>query len=201
MRTCVNRASRLRPIRQGLLVVALLALCGSAAFSEPRDEAAQFRVQVKVDGDQGLRSQMTGCLTRGLREITDVLVTDERPDYKFRIVAIAVVLESKKNVGLSISVLITSPYTGRVDKLAQAFVPEESRPQLRTTLAGAEEIVSHWIQTGATAEIPKICKSIVSSFDHETLSKARAQRRPPVMPGTTALSLSKGPALSLSKGR
>jgi hypothetical protein len=182
MRTCVSRRSRLWPLRHGLLGLGVLALCGSTAFSEPAPEAPPFRVQVKVDGDQGLRGQMTGCLTRGLREITDVVVTDERPEYKFRIVAIAVVLESRKNVGLSISVLITSPYTGRVDKLAQAYVPEESRPQVRTTLAGAEEIISHWIQTGATAEIPKTCKSIVSSFDHETLSKARAQRRPPIMP-------------------
>jgi len=184
MRTCMSRRSRLWLLRRGLLGLGMLALCGSAVFSEPPPEAAPFRVQVKVDGDQGLRSQMTGCLTRGLREITDVLVTDERPDYKFRIVAIAVVLESRKNVGLSISVLITSPYTGRVEKLAQAYVPEESRPQVRTTLAGAEEIISHWIQTGATAEVPRICKSIISSFDLETLSKARAQRRPPIVPET-----------------
>jgi hypothetical protein len=182
MRTCMNRRSWIRLLRRGLVGLGMLALCGSAVFSEPAPEAAPFRVQVKVDGDQGLRSQMTGCLTRGLRDITDDLVTDEGPVYMFRIVAIAVVLESRKNVGLSISVLITSPYTGRVAKLAQAYVPEESRPQVRSTLDGAEEIISHWIQTGATAEIPKICRSIVTSFDVETLSKARAQRRPPIVP-------------------
>lgn len=192
---------RLRLLRHALLGLGVLGLCGSAAFSEPAPQATPFRVQVKVDGDQGLRSQITGCLTRGLREITDVLVTDDRPDYKFRIVAIAVVLESKKNVGLSISVLITSPYTGRVEKLTQAHVPEDSRSQVRATLTGAEEIVSHWIQTGATAEIPKICRSIVTSFDHETLSKARAQRRPPIVPEPPALSLSNGRVLSLSKDR
>jgi hypothetical protein len=195
MRTCVIRLSRFRPLRHGLLGLGVLALCGSAAFSEPAPEAAPFRVQVKVDGDQGLRSQVTGCLTRALGEIPDVLVTDDRPDYKLRIIAMAVVTQSKKNLGLSFSVLITSPYTGRVESLAQAYVPEESRPEVRTMLSGAEEIVSHWIQTGATAEIPKICQSIVSSFEHETLTKARAQRRTPIVRESLT-----GPALSLSKG-
>jgi hypothetical protein len=180
MRTGVTRPS-LGLLRYVILNVGMLAICSSAAFSQPGPDVAPFRVQVKVDGDQGLRSQMTGCLTRGLGEITDVVVTDDRPDYKFRVIAMAVVTESRKNVGLSISVLITSPYTGRVESLAQAYVPEESRPQVRSILSGAEEIVSHWIQTGATAEIPKICQSIVSSFDHETLSKARAQRRTPIV--------------------
>ena len=181
MRTCVIRLSR-RPLRYGLLSFGVLAVCCSPAFAAPRVDAAPFRVQVRVDGDQGLRSQVTGCLTRALGEIPDVLVTDDRPDYKLRIIAMAVVTQSKKNLGLSFSVLITSPYTGRVEGLAQTYVPEESRPQVRTILSGAEEIVSHWIQTGATAEIPKICQSIVSSFDHETLSKARAQRRAPGVP-------------------
>src|SRR5206468_11893696 len=114
MRTCVIRPSRLRLLCYGLLSFGMLAVCCGAAFSKPGTEAAPFRVQVRVDGDQGLRNQMRGCLTRGLGDITDVLVTDDRPDYKFRIVAIAVVTESRKNVGLSISVLITSPFTGRV---------------------------------------------------------------------------------------
>jgi hypothetical protein len=175
-----------------MLSLAVLALCGTTAFSEPRLEAVPFRVQVRVDGDQGLRSQVTACLTRRLGEISDVLVTDGPPDYRLRIIAMAVVTQSKKNVGLSFSVLITSPYAGRVENLAQAYVPEESRPQVRTILSGAEEIISHWIQTGATAEIPRICQSIVSAFDHETLSKARAQRRTPIVhegPSPTSLQL------------
>ena len=176
MRTCVIRTSL---FRCSILSLAVLALCGDTALSEPRPEAVSFRVQVRVDGDRDLRDQVTGCLTRALGEISDVLVADERPDYKLRIIAMAVVTQSKKSLGLSFSVLITSPYAGRVESLAQAYVPEESRPQVRTILSGAEEIVSHWIQTGATAEIPRICQSIVSSFDHETLSKARSQRRPP----------------------
>ena len=181
MRTCVIRSSYWL-LRCGILSLGGLVLCGSMAFSEPGPEAAPFRVQVRVDGDRDLRDQVTGCLTRALGEITDVLVADDRPDYKLRIIAMAVVTQSKKNLGLSFSVLITSPYTGRVESLAQAYVPEESRPQVRTILSGAEEIVSHWIQTGATAEIPRICQSIVSSFDHETLRKARAQRRTPGVP-------------------
>jgi hypothetical protein len=181
MRTCVIR-TLVSLLRCGILSLCVLALCCSAAFSEPGRESAPFRVQVRVDGDQGLRSQVTGCLTRSLGEINDVLVTDDRPDYKLRIIAMAVVTQSRKSVGLSISVLITSPYAGRVESLAEAYVPEESRPQVRTILSGAEEIVSHWIQTGAPAEIPKICQSIVSSFDHETLSKARAQRRASILP-------------------
>jgi hypothetical protein len=194
MRTCVIQHSPKR-LRYRLLSVGVLALCFSAAFSQSGPKVAPFRVQVRVDGDQGLRSQVTSCLTRSLGEISDILVTDDRPDYKLRIIAMAVVTQSKKNLGLSFSVLITSPYAGRVEGLAQAYVPEESRPQVRTILSGAEEIVSHWIQTGATAEIPKICQSIVSSFDHETLSKARAQRRTAIeREGLT------GPALSLSNG-
>lgn len=180
MRICVIRPL-VSLLRCGILSLGVLALCCSVAFSAPGAEAAPFRVQVRVDGDQGLRSQVTGCLTRSLGAISDILVTDDRPDYKLRIIAMAVVTQSKKNLGLSFSVLITSPYTSRVEGLAQAYVPEESRPQLRTVLSGAEEIVSHWIQTGATAEIPKICQSIVSSFDHETLSKARARRRASIL--------------------
>ena len=176
MRTCVIGSSYWL-LRCGILSLAVLALCGSAAFSEPGHEAAPFRVQVRVDGDRDLRDQVTGCLTRALGAIPDVLVADDGPDYKLRIIAMAVVTQSKKNLGLSFSVLITSPYTGRVESLAQAYVPEEARSQVRTILSGAEEIVGHWIQTGATAEIPRICQSIVYSFDHETLSKARAQRR------------------------
>lgn len=185
MRTCVIRSS-FRLLRCGIFSLAVLALCGGTAFSEPRPEAMPFRVQVRVDGDRDLRDQVTGCLTRALGGIPDVLVADDRPDYKLRIIAMAVVTQSKKNLGLSFSVLITSPYTGRVESLAQAYVPEESRQQVRTMLSGAEEIVNHWIQTGATAEIPRICQSIVSSFDHETLSKARSQRRTPGVPPSLA---------------
>jgi hypothetical protein len=181
MRTCVIRSSCWL-LRCGILSLGVLALCGNAAFPSLGPEAAPFRVQVRVDGDRDLRDQVTGCLTRALGEIPDVLVADDRPEYKLRIIAMAVVTQSKKNLGLSFSVLITSPYTARVESLAQAYVPEEARPQVRTILSGAEEIVGHWIQTGATAEIPRICQSIVSSFDHETLSKARRQRRTPGVP-------------------
>src|SRR6476660_4272573 len=102
MRTSVIRPIRLWLFRNGLVSCALLVLSGSAAFSEPGPETAPFRVQVKVDGDQGLRTQVTRCLTHALGDITDVLVTDERPNFKFRIIAMAVVTESRKNVGLSL---------------------------------------------------------------------------------------------------
>jgi hypothetical protein len=155
----------------------VLAFHRSDASSERRSEIRPYRVQVKVSGDEGLRRQVTSCLAHALSKLPDVMMAEDLPDYRLRVIAMKVVTESRKNVGLSFSVLVTAPYTNRVESLAQAYVSSESRPYVVSTLTGAEEIVSHWIQTGSAEDVEGVCRSIVASFDEEAQKKSRQPQR------------------------
>ena len=153
MRTCVLSGLLRRLLRCGILILACSASAGTRRSLRLDPRTAQFRVQVGSMGDRIFETRSPAVLTprawrdprraRGgrLREykLPGRIADGGRDPVEER--PLPQLLRAHH-----------VPLYARVEILRRRVRAEESRPQVRTILSGAEEIVSHWIQTGATAD-------------------------------------------------
>jgi hypothetical protein len=151
----------------------LTAAWPAAALAQAGPEPKQFRVHVKVSADPDFRDVVQKGLEEELRAVPNVTVTDALPDYTISVIVLKVVTRSQKDVGATFSVLVSENYAERVKQFAESHVAPEFREQLTTMLSGAVKPAAHWVETASGADVRKVCRSIVLSFDADVLTARR----------------------------
>jgi hypothetical protein len=160
-----------------LLSSILLTAWSQAGFAQNTVVAKPIRVQVKVSAETELKGVVQKSLEDELRALPGVQVTDVSPEYLISVIALKVVTRSRKDVGSTFSVLVTEPFTERIGRFAESHVAPELREQLIAMLAGAVKPLAHWVETTSAADVPKVCRSIVLSFDADVLTERRKSLR------------------------
>src|SRR5688572_17834348 len=143
------------------------------AFAQAPVQPKQFRVHVKVSADADLRVVVQKGLEEELRAVPNVVVSDAAPDYTISVIVLKVVTRSQKDVGATFSVLVSENYAERVKQFAESHVASEFREQLTIMLSGAVKPAAHWVETASGADVRKVCRSIVLSFDADVLTARR----------------------------
>jgi len=144
-------------------------------------EKFSARVQIQVDAEESLSDAIKSHLNRGLRSLGDVVITDSKPDYTIKVVALGEHARNGTVLGYALSVLITMPLDPLGLKLATALIvgakDEKSSLDLQKNIEkqvkGYELVVSHTIRSGDSDSLPMLCKEVVTNFDAETLEDAR----------------------------
>jgi hypothetical protein len=129
-------------------------------------------VQLKVSADEPLKGSLQKLLTTELTALPQVLLADAEPDYIISVIALKVVTQSSKDVGVTFSVLVTAPYELKIREFAESHVAPEDRAKLSTLLSGVVKPLAHWVETASASQLGQVCRSIVQSFARDVLAAA-----------------------------
>jgi hypothetical protein len=135
--------------------------------------AKAVRVQLKVSADEPIKGSLQKLLTTELTALPQVLLADAEPDFVISVIALKVVTESSKDVGVTLSVLVTAPYELKIREFAESHVAPEHRARLISLLEGTVKPLAHWVETSSLRELKEVCRSIIQSFDRDVLKALR----------------------------
>ena len=162
--------------------VALACAASTALAAVPQPAALPVRVQVKVSADDDVRTVVRKCLEDELRAVPGAQLTDAAPEFTISVIALKVVNQSKRNVGTTFSVVLTSSTTEQVRPFVDAHIAPDAREQLMRMLAGSVTPLAHWVETAAASDVPRVCHSIVQSFTTEVAKHRAKVAQPSVVP-------------------
>ena len=152
------------------LFFSLIALACSAAGQER--SKLKSKIQVLVSADENIQSEITSFIDRELRELGDVTIVDDKPNWEIRILALEPQFQDGRRApGLSISVVILYHYNNDV---AYDTLFDERHAQLAKEMTrGLVLCADHKLLIAPAGELKQACQKIVAVFDSEHLDKVR----------------------------
>lgn len=151
------------------LLLCFLSLPAHGA--DPATSRHRVALHVSCEND-ALRSQITSFLSRELRSLGDVDITDQDPSFKILIVAIAARLKGGYEVGYAFSVIITSPLGDWSWALSKELTPE-GKMAISKILGEHESLEDHQLLVGGFSDLRQSLTEIIASFDAKKLEPRR----------------------------
>jgi hypothetical protein len=151
----------------------LALFCSCVLFSPAIAEDLQpfsGRVQVSVSANESIKGKIESYLSRELRSLGDVVVTDDNPRWILSVVALESESKSGYKTGVDLSVVILEPFNNQffVD-----MVPEKSKELASSMTSSLYSYSGHWLRVGAPEDLRSICNGIIADFDSSELKEAR----------------------------
>lgn len=142
-----------------IIIMAIMLLLAQSANS-----MTTARVRLTVAGDENLKGEVKSYLSRELRSLNDILITDENLDYELRVIAMNASTTAQRDVGIILSVTILKPL--------QAF---------RKIVGDKNEnydsdfsiFLIDWLRIGGNSDLRQLCQSIIADFDSDFLEHDR----------------------------
>ncbi len=129
-------------------------------------------IAVNVSANDAIKGEITSFISRELRQLGDVTVTDQDPTWELQIVGMEAYLKSGPKSGFVISVVIFQHFKGSIFDI----LPDKKQAEgLKKFTAGLVSYPDHWIRSGSTDELKQVCQGIVADFDAKHLDPSRSQ--------------------------
>jgi hypothetical protein len=157
-----------------ILALGLLSL-GSNARGQVNEDS--YTVAVHVSADQ-VKGEVVSYLSRELRVIGDVVVTDIQPSLDLTVIVMETQSVGGTSTGYAMSVLITRPLYPKplvraIATMSKQSLATKDQQVLECLLSDYQTILNHWVQTGGRRALKSMCDSVVASLDGEVLEKMR----------------------------
>lgn len=128
------------------------------------------RVSVSVSANDDIKGKIESYISRELRSLGDIVVTDDNPRWILSIVALESTTKSGYKSGIEISVVILEPFD---NSLVISQVNEKSKEFVSTMTSGLHSFSGQWLRVGAPEDLRSICNGIVADFDSQHIKPAR----------------------------
>jgi hypothetical protein len=159
-----------------LFLAGILFILGQCAFAQNELPKFSARVQVTVEADEPIKSDISSFISRELRSLHDVIITDSKPEYLIRIVAAELTSQGDQyKPGVVLSVIFTEPFPFYLLRsfMSQQKIDEAAINSLESYYSKQEVYKGQRLQAGPVYTLHKICEQIVNNFDSEYLEPAR----------------------------
>jgi len=123
-------------------------------------------ISIDVSADEPLKARITSYLTRELRSIPGITISDSDVSYSIEVVAV-----STPNL-IALSVVKTEPYRAFIKVLKDKITDQQSKVYLNQ-MGNAVNIVGHGVRTTSVDELAQTCKEIIAEFDGGLLESNR----------------------------
>ena len=128
------------------------------------------RVAVGVTADGNIKGQIESYISRELRSLGDIIVTNDHPDWILNIVAMESKTRSGYKSGIVLSIVILEPFK----EYSAAFqVDIKSHEMFYKYVTSLHEVSGHGLRTGSSEDLKSICEGIVADFDSKHLKNSR----------------------------
>ena len=156
-----------------LMIAAALSFGIQNAYSaEPIRFAARVKLQVSAEG--ATASIVRSYLSRELRKLDGVVLSDEDPGYQLSVVLMETRNQANYVTGYALSSVGLSLWSrSSVESMVQAASISETQKMFLRMFAENGTLVHHLLQTGAQSDLETLCSILVASFDTNALESAR----------------------------
>ena len=121
-----------------------------------------MRVEVNVSGDNDIKNTVTSYVYRELRSLNYVELVSNKPEWEINIIAMVAQNISGEKRGVILSTVITHHVENLI--LSNMLKPEYKDDDMSDMLLDAG-YTDHFLYTGATDDLQKLCTDIVATFD------------------------------------
>ena len=153
-------------IKKIFVLVGILIL-PSLVFSA--DDALEFRVKLDVRGDESLEDQIENYLSRELRDLGDVIQSED--NYRYHITVLGANL--KNTVGNGVVVLSVSVHIKFDNLTFSSMLKKEFVREGIILTKGLYYYPKYWVRSGSVHDLRSICRRIITDFDSQILQKQR----------------------------
>jgi hypothetical protein len=129
------------------------------------------RVSVSVSADKNIQGQIESYITRELRSLGDVIVTDDNPRWTLSIIALTTANVRGQKTGIAMSIVILEPFC--CSEYVANQVPEDVKVSISLLTMGLYGYSDHWLRICSPEDMRSLCTGIVADFDSKHLKKAR----------------------------
>jgi len=154
--------------------LAFALLCGLKTVASTQRQRPVVRISLSVDAADGLNSRITSYLSRELRKIDDVTITDTNPLYRINCVALKTISRGGENLGYALSFVVTSTMPSTFTSM---FVRSKlSADDLKTIQSWNNNdgvVVQHFVQICGPDDIRTVCAQLVAQIDGSLIESAR----------------------------
>ncbi len=159
------------PLFGQLILASSVILVSPSGVVHAQAEQQNFSIRVQVSvktKNETVKSKIVSYVSRELRSLGDVVVTDHGPHFRLRIVAVEVAFVSGTPTGtIPLSTVLTMPLkiTGPLITLKELLKGQYFQLLLIDSLEGQDMHVAHWVHTGATKDLRSMCETFVATID------------------------------------
>ena len=159
--------------------VGIATLCACLLPGGAQGQTPQVRVGIDVTAEGDLQAELKGLVSRELRALGDVVVTDTEPEYRLEIVGMETSTATGQRTGYAMSAIVTAPYHASLAKEYLEFLDINYVvvPEVVSYLDGAVAMRDHWVESGGINDLGTLCASLVARFDRATLAVWRRTTR------------------------
>jgi hypothetical protein len=156
----------------GIFGVALLSLTVQA------EDISSFRfsakVKVRVSANENIKGSVGSYINRELRSLNDVELVDSNPEWEINVLA----METKTVSGYKSGFVLSTVIINRFDnQMLLAALPQNYKEAASKMTSSLWWYPDHWVITGSTDDLHKLCKEIVADFDTKHLEESRKSFR------------------------
>jgi len=156
-------------IRKFLLALFCLCVASSPAVAEDL-QTFSGRVQVLVSASDSIKGKIESYLSRELRSLGDIVVTDDNPRWILSVVALEAESKGGFKTGVDLSVVILESFN---NQYVVNVTPEKSKKLVSVMTSSLYSYTGHWLRVGAPEDLRSMCNGIIADFDSSELKKAR----------------------------
>ena len=131
------------------------------------------RVSVSVSANDNIKGKIESYISRELRSLGDIIVTDDNPRWILRIVALESTTKGGYKSGIDISVVILKPFNNDLIISIISQVDEKSKEVVSLLTSNLYSFSDHSLRVGAPEDLRSICSGIVADFDTQHIKPAR----------------------------
>lgn len=163
----------------GQLILAsfvILVSPGGVVSAQAEQQSFSVRVQVVVQVDnESIKRKIVSYVSRELRSLGDVVVTDHEPRYIIDILALEGAFVSGKPTGtIALSTVLSEPLKETAQgKLLRQVLESKGWEWILVYVKDDNLYVTHWVQSGDTKDLRSLCETLVAWMDSQQFETRR----------------------------
>jgi hypothetical protein len=152
----------------------ILIFSSTSVATVQESQQHKLRVKVTFSADENIEGKVKSYINRELRDLGDVELVDYYPELELDIVAIEQTKKSDNKVGIVLSMVVISTFD---NWYLLTVVPASKKENADKATNNLDHFFDHWVMTGSTEDLRKLCNGIIADLDTEYLENMRKLRR------------------------
>jgi len=155
----------------------LIALLSFVCSAHNATQNPKTTVGVTVEGGDSMAAQVDMVIRSRLRQLGDVRVQDQNPDYKMEITLVPVIIGNTPK-GYAMGIAIFAPYNpARFRALLGDGLDPKTLDAVDERLRGTSFHIKSGIESGSTRDVDDMCASAVATVDRYAIEPMRQKLR------------------------
>ena len=162
-----------------IIIILLSLFFNFSTVLSQSEKKISFRVKVKITADYEIENSVKSYLKRELRDLGDIILTDQNPDWELSFIAIIGKTLSGYKSGIFMSMVALETYKpAAVDHLlTQWRINDKIKEDVKRLTIGLYSFSNHVVRIGSEQDIKSMCSSLIANFDTNNLEPRRKMYR------------------------